>query len=91
MIGVETRRSKVLKGFVKKWMSRVILLEVVLCLVVLGTVYGATEKQKVGPKIVLSETTYDVGEVREGKALVHSFKVQNAGDEVLKIIKVKPG
>jgi len=44
-----------------------------------------------GPKIVLEELKFDFGEVREGEAVSHTFRVLNRGDQPLEIRKVKPG
>jgi hypothetical protein len=43
------------------------------------------------PKIVFTELTFDMKEVKEGEAIEHSFEVQNKGDDILKIERVKPG
>ncbi len=43
-----------------------------------------------GPRIQLSERTFDCGTVEEGKGLEHEFKVFNRGDQPLVIEKVSP-
>jgi hypothetical protein len=43
-----------------------------------------------GPRIQLSERTFDCGTVEEGKALEHEFKVFNRGDQPLVIERVSP-
>ena len=44
-----------------------------------------------GPRMFLKERAFDFKEVREGEVIAHTFKVRNEGDQVLKIIRVKPG
>jgi len=44
-----------------------------------------------GPRMVLKERVFDFKEVREGEVVAHAFEVQNEGDQVLEIIRVKPG
>ncbi|MCD4717927.1 MAG: DUF1573 domain-containing protein [Desulfobacterales bacterium] len=44
-----------------------------------------------GPKMVLEGREFDFGEVKQGKVIEHTFRVLNQGDEVLQIIRVKPG
>jgi hypothetical protein len=44
-----------------------------------------------GPKMVLEELEFDFGEVKEGEAVSHAFRVLNQGDQSLEIRKVKPG
>ncbi len=46
-----------------------------------------------GPEITIDEKKVDKGIINEAetKAVKHTFKITNAGDEVLKIDKVKPG
>ena len=47
--------------------------------------------QKVlGPRMVMTEKTFELAQVYEGKIIEHSFKVLNVGDRPLKIEKVKP-
>jgi hypothetical protein len=41
------------------------------------------------PEIFLPDTTHDFGIVAQSASLTNIFKVQNTGDAVLKIIKVK--
>jgi hypothetical protein len=48
-------------------------------------------QEEKGPKMVLKETEFDFGEVKEGRVLQHSFSVVNKGNEELRIISVKPG
>ena len=55
------------------------------------SVYPALAQEKQGPKMVLKEQAYDFKEVKEGEVIEHSFEVRNEGDQVLKIIRVKPG
>lgn len=44
-----------------------------------------------GPKIFIQGTSFDFGEVKEGKILEHSFIIMNKGDQPLKIERVRPG
>lgn len=43
------------------------------------------------PQISFDVTRYDVGEVREGEKISHTFIVKNTGTAQLDIDKVKPG
>lgn len=43
------------------------------------------------PVVQLTETSFDFGEVKEGRDLVHRFNVRNVGKGVLQIKKVLPG
>jgi len=43
-----------------------------------------------GPRIQLSEKSFDCGTVEEGKVLEHDFKVYNRGDQPLLIDRVSP-
>jgi len=44
-----------------------------------------------GPKMALEEQVFDFKEVKEGDVISHSFKVFNRGDEMLRILRVRPG
>lgn len=44
-----------------------------------------------GPSAEVSETSFDFGEVLDGREYVHDFKVRNAGTAPLEIKKVMPG
>lgn len=44
-----------------------------------------------GPRISIPESRFDFGEVEEGRALEHTYRVLNKGNEPLEIKKVKPG
>jgi hypothetical protein len=48
--------------------------------------YGAS-----GPRLLIEEKEFDFKEVQEGKAVVHTFKVLNKGDQTLEINRVNPG
>jgi len=41
------------------------------------------------PKAVVDEYVYNVGEISQGKPIIHDFIVKNSGDKPLEI-KVKP-
>ncbi|MFP3868540.1 MAG: DUF1573 domain-containing protein [Desulfobacteraceae bacterium] len=43
-----------------------------------------------GPRIVLPESRFNVGEVYEDQPLSHTFEVRNAGDEALVIKHIEP-
>ena len=43
------------------------------------------------PRIQIDQAVVDLGEIREGKPLVHDFVVKNVGDAPLHIRSVKPG
>jgi hypothetical protein len=45
----------------------------------------------IGPKMVIEQTEYNAKEVRQGEIIKHTFKILNAGDQVLEIKSVKPG
>ena len=55
----------------------------------LGNWAWATEAD--GPKLVLQETEFDFGEVKEGTKVQHAFPVSNQGNQPLEIQKVNPG
>jgi hypothetical protein len=44
-----------------------------------------------GPRLSLSSTELDFGQVREGKIVSYDFKVRNTGKAELQIIEVRPG
>ncbi len=43
------------------------------------------------PRVELSETLFDFGEMNEGEDYVHAFMISNVGTGVLEIKKVLPG
>lgn len=43
------------------------------------------------PRIIIPETKWDFGYVPQHGVLTHDYWIRNAGDDTLKIIKVKPG
>ncbi len=43
------------------------------------------------PRIELAETSFDFGEMVEGKSYMHDFKMKNTGNVPLEIKKVVPG
>ena len=53
--------------------------------------YSAPAQEIMGSKMVLKERAFDFKEVKEGEIIRHSFHVLNQGDEILRIIKVRPG
>jgi Protein of unknown function (DUF1573) len=44
-----------------------------------------------GPSMVLPESSFDFGDVDEGKVVEHTFRVLNKGNQPLEIRKVNPG
>ena len=44
-----------------------------------------------GPKMIIEEKLFEMGEVKEGSTIEHAFKILNAGDAPLILTKVKPG
>ncbi len=52
---------------------------------------GQSATPPAGPSLQMSETSFDFGEVYEGKEYVHEFKVKNVGTATLEIKKVLPG
>jgi hypothetical protein len=44
-----------------------------------------------GPRLVLQDPGFDVGEVMQGKVIEHTFTLLNEGDETLEIKRVRPG
>jgi len=51
----------------------------------------ALAQKSLGPSILLKETKFDSGKIREGKTVEHTFKVFNKGDKDLIIGNVRPG
>lgn len=49
------------------------------------------EAPKPVPKMFLKEKVFDVGEVKEGDPIEHTFIVTNTGNAPLEIRNVKPG
>jgi hypothetical protein len=52
--------------------------------------FGASATQA-GPKLVMSDTTYDFGYVPQNAHISHIFWLKSGGTDTLKIIKVTPG
>lgn len=64
---------------------------ILLVFIFLGSAYATNEKATVsGPKLVIKERSFDFKQVKEGNSVEHVFRVQNKGDQVLEIKKVKP-
>lgn len=51
----------------------------------------AVKKQSAAPVIVVEEPIHDFGQVSQGEAVTHDFRVLNQGTAPLEIKKVKPG
>lgn len=62
---------------------------ILLCILLFPSLLWAAESK--GPKIVIKETVAQYKDVMEGKDLIHSFKIKNAGDQFLQIKNVKAG
>ncbi len=62
----------------------------VLSLSMLGfQVVNPNYSQDNGPKIKISQESFDFGEVQEGSIVNHIFRVTNVGDSVLNIYKLR--
>jgi hypothetical protein len=57
-------------------------------LVILGT--AGVNQAQAQPRVDLSETAHDFGQVREDMTLVHNFTIKNFGDQDLKVLDVDP-
>ena len=62
-------------------MKKVLLVVIVSCLAITGTVGAA-------PEVYVEEPTYDFGSILEGFAVSHVFIIQNTGNETLVIERV---
>ena len=64
----------------------------IIC-ILLFALYGHSSlaQELRGPKMVLEEQVFEFKEVKEGDVITHSFKVFNHGDEMLRILRVRPG
>ena len=51
----------------------------------------AVKEQTAVPVIVVEESIHDFGQVSQGEAVTHDFRVLNQGTAPLEIKKVKPG
>ncbi|MBN1106156.1 MAG: DUF1573 domain-containing protein [Deltaproteobacteria bacterium] len=51
--------------------------------------FGGKSWGEQGPRMILPESVYDAGEVKEGAVVSHTFKVLNRGDRDLKIEDVR--
>ena len=85
--------------------SRLTLAFLFLFLVSLGCAYRGEAAEEPGqkdtaaasaaepgtPLLIVPESTFDFGEVREEKEYVHAFIIKNVGTGVLEIKKVVPG
>jgi hypothetical protein len=61
----------------------VITIVAIILLAVISSTANAT------PKAVVDEYVFNVGEIPQGKAIVHDFIIKNTGDKPLEV-KVKP-
>lgn len=62
--------------------SKIVLCTLISMACLTGLVYGA-------PKAVVTEYTYNAGDILQGKPIIHDFVLKNAGNEPL-TIQVKP-
>ena len=72
----------------KRGLVVIFFLAAIICLTM--TDLRAAETS-ITPVMIIPETVFDFGEVREGVALEHTFKIRNKGSKVLTIKRVKPG
>jgi len=56
-----------------------------------GSVPARADEPVSGPRAEYEAKTFDLGEISKGAPARAVFKVRNAGDEPLKILKAKPG
>ena len=67
----------------------IVLSIILLCLT--SICFAETPQEVKGPRLLIVEHSVNLGDVKEGATLEHTFKVQNPGDKPLQIEKVKPG
>ncbi len=60
-------------------------------LILLITAYPLISHGSSGPRLLIEAKEFDFKEVQEGKAVEHTFKVLNQGDQTLEIHRVNPG
>ncbi len=54
--------------------------------------FNAIQAQEIrAPKLSLSDDMFDFKEVIEGETITHSFRIQNKGNDTLKVLRVSPG
>jgi len=71
--------------------ARFFIATILMVLLCLSSTYATDERATVsGPKLFIKERSFDFGQVKEGSSAEHTFRVQNKGDQVLQIKKVKP-
>ena len=61
-----------------------------LCLTAFATFSGPTFSAT-GPRIASDQLEIDLGEVVKGDVVEARFELRNTGDELLQIVRVKPG
>ncbi len=62
----------------------------VLCTALLAAGGLSAEDLGGGPKIVVKETRFDLGNVQEGSQATHTFEFRNAGNQTLVIERIQP-
>ncbi len=70
---------------------RLVFVMCILTVFALATVCGAQEPQKESPVAAAPQPRYDFAPVPEGTEVVHDFILQNKGNALLVIEKVKTG
>ena len=70
-----------------KWTIPLFTLLVVLLFPLVSRANSAAPQ----PALVIESPRFDAGSHWEGDTVSHTFQVKNSGDEVLKILNVKPG
>jgi hypothetical protein len=72
-------------------MKRYLIIGALVLAVIAMACLPALAQKSLGPSLVLKETKFESGKIREGKSIEHTFKVFNKGDKDLIIGNVKPG
>ena len=62
----------------------------VLCTAMLAVGGLSAEELGGGPKIVVKQTRFDLGNIQEGSQATHTFEVRNAGNQALVIERIQP-
>jgi hypothetical protein len=63
----------------------------IILLFLTSALLAETSRELKGPRLLIVDKSANLGDVKEGAVLEHTFKVQNPGDQPLRIEKVKPG
>lgn len=65
-------------------------ISLLLAVFVIFSLNTALAETNAGPKIVFEQKNYDLGNIREGENIKHTFRVFNRGDKLLEIKRVSP-